>query len=132
MQKESTSEILGSHLLELGEYFLPEALLHSAEVGRLPAEGGAMHPSPQGRKPLRIVASEVLVDGLLRIHPEELTRNLHREDLTVIEKGLWSAGAQWLGGFFEEILEVLVYEAEDGYNKEIQVHGAQLLFGKLW
>jgi hypothetical protein len=69
-----------------GEELLPEALLDLSEVGRQPSEGGSVHFA-EGGEPLCIVPSEVVVDGFVGVHAEELSDYLDGEDLGVGELG---------------------------------------------
>lgn len=58
-----------------------EALFGLPKVGRLASEGGAMYLA-KCREPLAVVPSEVAVECLVGVEPQELADDLDGEDLT--------------------------------------------------
>ena len=98
------------------EEILPEVFLDLPEVCCLPSEGGAMDEAQRG-KPLCVMPSEVAVDTLVGVQPQELTDDLDGEDLRVGELGGGSALAQG-----SSVFEPVVDEAEDGYNEGAKIH----------
>src|SRR5215213_3327998 len=99
----------------LDEQMLPEHLLYGPEVSRLAAEGGAVN-SFEGREPLSVVATKVLVEALLGVDPEELPDDFHGKHLGVGEFWLRAALAQLL------IFEPVVREAENGRDEGAKIH----------
>ena len=67
------------------------------------------------------VATEVGVNPLVGIEPEELADDFHREDLAIGEGGCRPAGAQ--ARPVQERAEGVVDEAIDGGEEGLEVHG---------
>jgi len=81
----------------------------------LAAEGGAVH-SFEGREPLGVVATKVLVETLFGVDPEELPDDFHGKHLGVGEFGSRAALTQLL------IFEPVIGEAENGRDEGVKIH----------
>ena len=101
------------------EELLPETLLDLPEVGGLAGEGGPMDLK-KCREPFAVVPSEVAVECLVGVYPQELADHFDGEDLGVGELGGRAALAN------AAILEPIVYEAEDGYDESAKIHEEDL------
>jgi hypothetical protein len=75
----------------LGQELLAEALLDLPEVGRLPAEGGAMHES-EAWEVVSVVAPEVGEELRIFVEPQELTDDLDCEHFRIPE--CWGGSAR--------------------------------------
>jgi len=98
------------------EELLPEALLYLPEVCCLPAEGGAMHMH-QVREVVGVVAPEVGEELGVFVYAQELTDNLDGEDFGVAECRGRSAFSE-----ASEVLDAIVYEAEDRDDEGVKIH----------
>ena len=86
--------------------------------GRLATESGAMSFF-EGWKPFAVVATEVGVDALVGVYAEELTNDLHGEDLAISEGGFGPALAE------ASSLEPIVDQAEDANDEGAKIHRAE-------
>jgi hypothetical protein len=98
---------------------LPEVLLSLPEVGRLPAEGGAMH-LPEVREEVGVVAPKVHKELRVFIESQELAYDLDGKDFGVAQRWGGSTGSET-----PEVLEAVVYEAEDGYDEGVKIHESE-------
>ena len=95
---------------------LPEVLFDLPEVGRLPAEGGAIYPH-QVREEVNVVAPEVGKELRIFVESQELTDDLDGEHFRVAQR--------WGGSTLSEAPEVsdaVVDEAEDGHDEGVKIH----------
>ena len=99
------------------EELLPETLLDLPEVGGLAGEGGPMDLK-KCREPFTVVPSEVAVECLVGVYPQELADHFDGEDLGVGELG----GRAALAVASLAALEPIVYEAEDGHDEGAKIH----------
>jgi hypothetical protein len=98
------------------EELLPEALLYLPEVCCLPAEGGAMH-SPQVREVVGVVVPEVGKELRVLIESQELSDDLDGEHFGIGECGGGSTCSE-----ASEVLDAIVYEAEDRDDEGVKIH----------
>lgn len=80
-----------------------------------------MYPHER-REPLGVVPEEEAADALVGVYPQELAHDLHGYDLSVVEEGVRTAGAQPMPS--QDLFDRFVHEALDGYNELVQVHGS--------
>jgi hypothetical protein len=106
----------GGIVRSLGQELLPEELLGLPQVRCLPGEGGAMHTS-EVREEVGVVAPEVRKEFCIFIESQELTDDLDGEHFRVAQRGSWSAPSET-----PEVLESVIYEAEDGYDEGAKIH----------
>ena len=99
-----------------GEELSPEELLGLPQVRCLPGESGAMHVQ-EVREEVGVVPAEVREELRVFVEPQELADDLHSEDFGVAERGGGSALSE-----APEVLETVIYEAEDGYDEAAKIH----------
>jgi len=99
-----------------GQELLPEELLGLPEVGRLPAEGGAMHAS-EVREEVSVVAPEIRKELGVFVEPQKLTDDLDGEHFRVAERRGRSTGSET-----PELGDAIVDEAEDGHDEGAKIH----------
>jgi hypothetical protein len=97
------------------EQFLPEVFLELPQIGGLAGEGSAVH-APEGGEPLRVVPSEVAIDGLVGVDAEELSDHFDGENLCI--------GEPWRGTALADAtpFEPVVYKAEDSDDEAAKIH----------
>lgn len=98
-----------------GEELLPEVLFELPEVCCLSGEGGPMHLA-EGREPLAVVSSEVSVECLVGVEPQEFADHFDGEDLRIgkLRSGTALADAP--------PFELVVDEAKDGDDEGAKIH----------
>jgi hypothetical protein len=106
----------GRIMRDEGEKLLPEELLYLPKIGRLSAEGGAMHPQEVWEE-MGVVAPEVRKEFCVFVYAEELTDDLYGDDFRVVECCGGSALSET-----SEVSDVVIYEAEDGYDEGVKIH----------
>jgi hypothetical protein len=99
----------------VGRELLPEAFLNLPEVGRLPGEGGAMHPQ-QVREEVGVVAPEVRQELRVFIESQELADDLDGEYFRVGER--WGGSAASDAPLFETVVD----KAESGDDEGAKIH----------
>ncbi len=85
----------------VGQELLPEAFLYLPEVGRLPAEGGAMHTS-EVREEVGVVTPEARKELRIFIESEKLADDLDGEHFGVAE--CWGGSAASDAPLFEPVV----------------------------
>jgi hypothetical protein len=100
----------------VGQELLPEALLNLPEVGRLPGEGGAMHPQ-EVREVVGVVAPEIRKELRIFVESQKFADDLYGEHFRVGECGGGSALSET-----PEASDAVIYEAEDGYDEGAKIH----------
>jgi hypothetical protein len=100
----------------LSQQFLPEELFSLPQVRCLPAEGGAMHTS-EVREEVGVVASEVPKELFVFIYAQKLADDLYGKHLRVAQRGGGSTCSE-----APEVLDVVVYEAEDSNDEGAKIH----------
>jgi hypothetical protein len=108
-----------------GHELLPEEFLEMPEVGGLAGEGGAMD-LPKGGEPLCVVPSEVAIECLVGVEPQELPYDLYGEDLRVGK--LWGGAAL----AYTPSFELIVYQTEDGHDEGAKIHKQKTSFCSRW
>jgi hypothetical protein len=103
----------------LGQELLPEVLFDLPEVGRLPAEGGAMNHQ-EVREVVGVVAPEVGKEVRIFVESQELADDLDGEHFGVAERWGGSTCSET-----PEISDAVVYEAEDGYDEGVKIHESE-------
>ena len=98
------------------EKFLPEVLLELPEIGSLSGKGGTMHFA-EGGEPFPIMSPELTKDCLLSVEPQELPYHLDGEDFRVRKFGQGATRSE------SSIFDSVVYEAEDGDDEGVKIHG---------
>jgi hypothetical protein len=78
-----------------------------------------MHP-PQIREKVGVVAPEVRKEFRVFAYPQELAYDLDGKDFRVAERRSGSACSE-----APEVLELVVYEAEDGHDKGAKIHESE-------
>ena len=96
--------------------FLPEVLLGLPQVGRLPGEGGAMHPQEIGEQ-MSVVAPKVGKEFCIFIESQKLANDLDGDDFRVVESRSRSTCSER-----PEFSDAVVDETEDGDDEGVKIH----------
>jgi hypothetical protein len=77
------------------------------------------------RKPARMVAAEILIDGHVLVIAQKLAHHFHRQYLAIGQQGPRTAGAHAAPvRIAMHFVQQLIDQAIDGYSEVLQVHGA--------
>jgi hypothetical protein len=96
--------------------FLPEVLLGLPQVGRLPGEGGAMHPQEIGEQ-MSVVAPKVGKEFCIFIESQKLANDFDGDDFRVAESRSGSTCSER-----PEFSDAVVDETEDCDDEGVKIH----------
>lgn len=86
--------------------------------------------APEREEPFGVVAREKAEDARVGVDAQRLPDDLHGEDFPVVEGGGGAAPSQ--PPIPEDLLPELVYQAVDGYNELVRVHGVLASHLRSW
>jgi hypothetical protein len=106
----------GGMMRAQAQKFLPEVLLGLPQIGRLPGEGGAMHPQEIGEQ-MSVVAPKVGKEFCIFIESQKLANDFDGDDFRVAESRSGSTCSER-----PEFSDAVVDETEDGDDEGVKIH----------